>query len=278
LDRGVVPDLDAILACDRAIRRRAAAETIPLPHGLVVRHDGLPDVHHLNTVLLDAAPTPSAAADAAAALVERWLRDRRHRQLLFDDAGAGERAAATLADRGWKRDRVVFMGFTGDPPAADGDDRAREISDAELGHLQRAVLADDASAAELRHGVVDQLVVAQRALRAGTPARGFGAGDGDGLQSTCTLFLSTDVQRRRVAMIDEVGTLRGHRERGLARAVVVAAVAAARAWGADLIAVPADADDWPQLMYARLGFAPLGRRVALTLSGREASGSVSGAV
>ena len=43
-------------------------------------------------------------------------------------------------------------------------------------------------------------------------------------------------------------------------------------------AVPADADDWPQLMYARLGFAPLGRRVALTLSGRAASGSVSGAV
>ena len=180
----MVPDLDAILACDRAIRRRAAAETIPLPQGLVVRHDGLPDVHHLNTVLLDAA------------------------QL----------------------------------------------------------------------GLVDQLVVAQRALRAGTPARGFGAGDGDGLQSMCTLFLSTDVQRLRVAMIDEVGTLRGHRERGLARAVVLAAVAAAGTWGADLIAVPADADDWPQLMYTRLGFAPLGRRVALTLSGRAASGSVSGAV
>jgi GNAT superfamily N-acetyltransferase len=272
LDRGVVPDLGAILACDRAIRRRATAEAIPLPQGLVVRHGGLPDVHHLNAVLLDAAPTPGADtdkdADAAVALAERWLGDRCHRQLVFDDADAGERAAATLADRGWKRDRIVFMGFTGDPPAADGDDRAREISDAELGHLQRAALAEDVSAIELRRGLVDQLVVAQRALRAGTPARGFGAGDGDGLQSMCTLFLSTDVQRRRVAMIDEVGTLRGHRERGLARAVVLTAVAAARAWRADLIAVPADADDWPQLMYARLGFAPIGRRVALTLRTR----------
>ncbi len=50
-------------------------------------------------------------------------------------------------------------------------------------------------------------------------------------------------------------------------------------WGAELIVVPADADDWPQLMYAGLGFEPLGRQVTLTRrlrAGRAGSESVSG--
>ena len=55
-------------------------------------------------------------------------------------------------------------------------------------------------------------------------------------------------------MIEEVGTLASHRERGLAKAVVSAAIRSAGEWGADLIVVPADADDWPQLLYAKLGF------------------------
>jgi ribosomal protein S18 acetylase RimI-like enzyme len=71
-----------------------------------------------------------------------------------------------------------------------------------------------------------------------------------------------------VAEVCDVGTHPSHRGRGLARAVVTAAVAAARGDGADLIVVTADADDWPRQLYARLGFEPVGlierfRRVGL---------------
>jgi mycothiol synthase len=66
-------------------------------------------------------------------------------------------------------------------------------------------------------------------------------------------------------MIDEVGTLMTARGRGLARAVVSAAIDAAIGEGCDPIFVPADADDWPQLLYAKLGFEPLGTQVAFTL-------------
>ncbi len=45
------------------------------------------------------------------------------------------------------------------------------------------------------------------------------------------------------------------------------ALRAAGEWGADLIVVPADADDWPQLMYASLGFRALGRRWLFTRRG-----------
>ena len=68
-----------------------------------------------------------------------------------------------------------------------------------------------------------------------------------------------------MALIDNVGTLRAHRQQGLAKAAVSAAVRAAAEWGAELILVPADADDWPQLLYAGLGFAALGRQVTFTL-------------
>jgi GNAT superfamily N-acetyltransferase len=80
----------------------------------------------------------------------------------------------------------------------------------------------------------------------------------------CTLFLDDDVDGRRVALLEEVGTLVDYRRRGLARGVVSAAIAAAVAWDAGLIVVPADADDWPQVMYAGLGFAPVGQQVSVT--------------
>ncbi|MGZ4246534.1 MAG: GNAT family N-acetyltransferase, partial [Solirubrobacteraceae bacterium] len=118
---------------------------------------------------------------------------------------------------------------------------------------------------DARSGLVARLVATQRRLRATTGMRCFGAGDPDGEPaSMCTLFLDPDVNGRRVAMLTDVGTRVAHRERGLARAVVFAAVADAGVWGAELIVVAADADDWPQLMYSALGFESVGRQVALT--------------
>ena len=48
------------------------------------------------------------------------------------------------------------------------------------------------------------------------------------------------------------------RERGHAKAIVLAAVAAAQAAGDATIFLTADAADWPQLMYAKLGFEEVG--------------------
>ena len=104
-------------------------------------------------------------------------------------------------------------------------------------------------------GEGDLLADAQALMRATTPSLRFGAvGPGGEPASTCTLFLDEDVGGRRVATVEAVATLRDHREQGLARAAVCAAMRAAGAWHADLIVVPADADDWPQLLYASLGF------------------------
>jgi GNAT superfamily N-acetyltransferase len=277
----VTADLRDALAADRAVRRRAAREAIPLTAGLAVRHPELYDVHYLNAVLLDSTPPAPIGLDGAAvaAVAERWLGDLGHRHIVFDDPGAGERAAAELASAGWERGRTVVMVFGGDPAAVEPDARARPISEAEMDALQLANLREQSPEAHARAGVAARLLATQQRLRATTPSRCFGAGEPRAeLAAMCTLYLDPDVNGRRVAMVTDVATRVAHRERGLGRAVVSAAVAHAAGWRADLIAVAADADDWPQLMYAGLGFGPIGRQVALTRRVRTPSGSVSGGV
>ncbi|MGZ4299244.1 MAG: GNAT family N-acetyltransferase [Solirubrobacteraceae bacterium] len=271
-------DLRDALAADRAIRRRAAREALAIPGGLALRHRDLDDVHYLNAVLLDSGPV-QLDADGVVALADAWQGDLGHRHVVFDDGLAGERAAAALADTGWERSRTVFLTFAGNPASMETDARARPISEPEMQALQLDGLRLEAPAADARTGLLDRLLATQTALRRTTPSRCFGAGDpGDRLASMCALFLDEDVNGRRVATVEEVGTLPAQRGRGLARAVVLEAVAHAGRWGADLIVVPADADDWPQLMYERLGFAPVGRQIGLTLRLRRRSGSVAGAV
>jgi GNAT superfamily N-acetyltransferase len=57
-----------------------------------------------------------------------------------------------------------------------------------------------------------------------------------------------------VGQVESVYTAAAHRGHGLASVVVRAAIAAARERGDDLVMIMADADDWPQRLYERLGF------------------------
>jgi GNAT superfamily N-acetyltransferase len=269
--------LAAALAIDRDVRLRAASEVHPIPEGFVIRDPGLARVHYLNALLLSMPLSPKLNAQAIADLADRWLGDLDHRHVTIDDAPAADRLVPALADRGFERARTLFMAFAGNPADALPDARVREISDAELRALQLASYEREHRSPRAV-GLATQLADAQVAARAGTWARGFAAGEGGGLQSNCTLFLDPDGPGGRVAMVEEVGTLSEYRERGLATAVVSAAIRAAGEWGADVIVVPADADDWPQLLYAKLGFVPIGKQVSLTRRLGPERGSERGAV
>jgi hypothetical protein len=256
-----VDELRAALAFDRAVRIGGARRTIELDRGLVVLHDHLPTLPYLNALLLDAPLERDITPPALERLADEQLGHLGHRHLVLDDAPAAERLAPVLQARGWSRQRTLFMVWRGEPPAI--DPRGREITEPELRRLQRRLFAEERGRPDpVKDTLIDALVAGQDAVRAGTAARCFGAGDDGGLSSSCTLFLGTG----GVAMIDEVGTLTTERGRGLGRAVVTAAIAAALRDCATLIVVPTDADDWPQLMYARLGFEPAGLQVAVTLT------------
>jgi GNAT superfamily N-acetyltransferase len=264
-------ELAAALELERRITRRAADSCAELPWGWEVRHHRLTDVHHLNALLLPARLPPEESASDLVALADARQGDLGHRRFVLDDERAADRMAPELLEAGWERDRTLYMALRSDPRVALTDPRARLVSEEQLQEAQRMTLAEDDFGPDTFPGLVGQLVEAQAALRAGTAALGFGAGQGGEIASHCTLFCEADLADRRVALIDHVGTLRAHRQQGLAKAAVSAAVRAAGEWGADLIVVPADADDWPQLLYAGLGFAALGRQVAFTLRTRSGS-------
>jgi GNAT superfamily N-acetyltransferase len=158
--------------------------------------------------------------------------------------------------------RTLFMALRSEPDRPGRAGVCREVDRPTL-HALEVRLASEDPPLGADAGFAERLVSAMDVLRAATPWRGFAAGENDELVSACTLFLDGD---GGAALLDNVGTLRSHRRRGLARAVVSTAVARARAEGCELIVIPADADDWPKDLYARLGFAPLGVQVAFTLA------------
>jgi ribosomal protein S18 acetylase RimI-like enzyme len=69
------------------------------------------------------------------------------------------------------------------------------------------------------------------------------------------------------AQVEDVGTLDEHRGRGYASAVVLAAIEASRRDGAELVFLVADANDWPQELYRRLGFETVGNYTKFFLPG-----------
>jgi GNAT superfamily N-acetyltransferase len=82
------------------------------------------------------------------------------------------------------------------------------------------------------------------------------------------LFLSEDGEGV-VAQVENVQTAEQARGRGLARALVTAAVARALGQGATCVFLVADADDWPREFYGRLGFVPAATTTVLTRADRS---------
>jgi hypothetical protein len=274
-------DLAAALSADLAARLRACPESVAIDDGWSIRCDRLGAVHHLNAIVLGttARLDPAYDADAIETLARGRQPDRAERCVVIDDESAARRLGHDLAARGWERVRTLFMALRGDPQAIAADMRAGHLPEAELRPLQAACFAEQGFGSAAVAGLPALLADAQALLRATTPSLRFGASPPGGEPaSMCTLFLDEAVGGRRVATLEAVATLREHREQGLARAAVGAAIRAAGEWRADLIVVPADADDWPQLLYASLGFAPLGRRWQFVHLGRDRSRCVRTAV
>lgn len=232
--------------------RSRAQHVHPVPGGLGLTHDRFPAAHDHNRLCVVAECDPSELADTA----EQVLSDRDHRVIDVLTADLVDAIGAGLTGRGYQREDGLLMLAGGRAEPARPDITVVRLS---LEQRQSAAALSwsgalpDAGPAvwwQLGHRIETVVPVADTAF--------FAVLGPDG-----AVAARADVyQRDGVAQVEEVVTDPTQRGRGYASALVLAAVAHARA--ADVVFLLADADDWPQQLYRRLGFSDLSRTGSFT--------------
>jgi ribosomal protein S18 acetylase RimI-like enzyme len=218
----------------------------PWELGTAVSTPSLPSVHDLNYLRLDREPAGARELVEAAEELQAGAGERRIR---IEEDALGAALAPELEALGWQSERLLVMAHRGAAPEAGLP--VERLAAAEL----VPAWTEDVRSYSYDAEVVRQLVAARRRWLERNGGRGLGARVGERIASWCDLYLEDGT-----AEVEGVATLAAHRRRGLARAVVSRAVADARAAGAELVFLIADADDWPQELYERLGFETIGRR------------------
>jgi GNAT superfamily N-acetyltransferase len=248
----VTHEVERIAAFERTLQGRLATRVEPARFGAAYLNERFPRRWHSNFLwverTLNGVPAEELAADADDVLGGAGLE---HRVLWVEDAAEGERLAPGLSALGYDVERNVVMVHSR-PPDRWTDERAEEL---DVETATAFTLTSNLESPDI-DDVSDARTLAEfkgeLARRVG--ARFFGARADGEVVAACDLYRIGDV-----AEIEDVFTLEAARGRGLARAVVLAALRAARASGADLVFLGADDEDWPKELYAKLGFDRVAR-------------------
>lgn len=241
---------------ERGLELRCATETEPTAFGTAFLNLDFPLRYDSNFVWVE-PPLRGVDADALAADADRVLGEHglAHRKLYVDDDLHGGRLAAAFLDLGWSAERLLIMAQVREPeprPEPRPPVYVAELGFAEARPFLELVLRRQpyADSEETVRQLTDIRAVYER--EAG--ARFFVAEVDGQPASVCELYVLGDV-----AQVEDVNTIEEFRGRGLGSAVVLAATAAGRGRGADVVFLVADDADWPKDLYARLGFDPVGR-------------------
>ena len=223
----------------------------PTPFGLVIVHSRLNRVHDLN--FLRAEDPGDATAEELAAEAERvqGAAGIAHRRVNIRDEAQRERLEPQFVRLGWKPERFVLM-VQRHGPDRPGDQGVREVDEPTLRPLWAEAIRLEPHRKD--EALVEQILEHRRDVGKAIPTRLF-AGEADGKLVAHTELYCED----GVGQVENVFTLPDYRSRGLARSLVLHAVAESHAAGNDLTFLVADADDWPQRLYEKLGFETVGR-------------------
>ncbi len=231
------------------IEIRAAEQVEDRGDGLsAVLSPSIPLVWDANHILVE---EPGSSASEIAAVADEVLGGlgMKHRYVAARDPAVADELEPGFAELGWKVDRTLNMVLRREPdrPAT----VAVEQVDVETAWPTRAGFAERDP---LANPETDrQLLERARRVAAVCRDRWFATRLGGGVTSACRLM-----QHDGVGQVEDVVTLSPIRNRGHARAIILAAAAASRADDDELTFITADADDWPLKLYERLGFDPVG--------------------
>jgi ribosomal protein S18 acetylase RimI-like enzyme len=231
---------------------RTAERLVPTRFGPAVVHSGLPRVHDLNFVRVE-RPDGASAEELAreAERVQGAVPGIRHRRVNIRSAEARQQLEPQFRALGWVPQRFVVMVHRREPDRPAQAD-VHEVNEATLRPVWTEAIRSEPHGRD--EDVVRQILEHRRLFAEAVPTRFFAAAC-DGVLAAYAELYSED----GTGQIEDVVTLPAYRGRGLARALVLRALAESKADGNDLTFLVADADDWPQQLYVRLGFEIVGR-------------------
>jgi GNAT superfamily N-acetyltransferase len=256
MGKAVTPDRDGLLGFELALDERVCDEVRRESWGRAFLTPSTPLVWDANWVGIERV---GLGVDEVVAIADEVLGGIgfEHRTVCVLDEVDGRRLGEALEAEparwpGWEVERTRYMLWRGGEVAA--PDGVREVGLDEIAGLRAALIRESMPAeVEELDATVDQLLELERRYGLAAGDRWFVApADGEPL-AACRLL-----RGETVGQVEDVATREDARERGYAKAIVLATVAAAQAAGKTTIFLTAEATDWPQLMYAKLGFETLG--------------------
>jgi ribosomal protein S18 acetylase RimI-like enzyme len=224
--------------------------TEPTRFGTAVFDDRVPKRYDSNYLLLETIPAGTSAEELAAD-----ARAHGRPMILVRDVPAAEPLVPRFQALGWRIDRHVLMAQRGAVTREAPLGLVREL-DADALRAARQRLIEGLPWA--RPEVLEQLHRTKRLIAERVDTRFLAVV----LDGEVVAYADVYVEAP-TAQIEDVGTLEEHRGRGYASAVVLHAAETARRAGADFVFLVADAYDWPQHWYRRLGFEPIGEYLKL---------------
>ena len=226
-----------------ALLERSTGRTEPFSRGVAFFTPAHPTKWDLNLLVVDDASRTTAEELLAEAERCQAPAGLRHRKIEIHRGGDPLLGAFKTA--GWSAERMTVMLLR---PGADqrGEARAdvREVEFPAVRDLMEQWYGEAMSAAEARD------LADADADTARTSGARFFLTERDDLPAACCMLLPGE----GIGQVEEVYAAKPFRGQGLASAVVRAAIAAAQERRDELIMILADADDWPQRLYERLGF------------------------
>ena len=267
------PDRDELLAFELALDEQVYDEVRAESWGRLFLTPSLPLVWDASWAGIEQT---GLSVDEVIAIADEALGGAGlgHRTVCLLDEADGRRLGEAVEAEparwpGWEVERIRYMVWRGgavEPPvssqksadSAENRERTavatREVGLGEIAGLRRRLIGESMpKGSDEFEATVDQLLVLEARYGVACGDRWFVApAEGEPL-AACRLF-----RQGRIGQVEDVATREDARERGLGKAVVLAAVAASQAAGDTTIFLVADAADWPQLLYARLGFESIG--------------------
>jgi len=226
----------------------AGERTEPTRFGTAVYDDRVPKRYDSNYLLVETVPAGTTAEELAAD-----ARAHGRPMVFFRDEQSAEPLVAGFQAVGWRLDRHVFMAQRGPVTREAPLELVRELDADALRPARRRMIEHFPWATP---EVLEELHAAKHLIAARVDTRFLGIVVDGEVVAYADLYIEPPN-----AQIEDVGTLEEHRGRGYASAVVLHAAEEARRAGADFVFLVADARDWPQHLYRRLGFEPIGRYV-----------------